>query len=68
LIDSTLASGVKSGYSFVATGTTSGYVVYANPTQTNTTGVRAFCSIADAVVRTNTAGITTCAGTETPLQ
>jgi prepilin-type N-terminal cleavage/methylation domain-containing protein len=68
LIDSTLASGTKSGYSFVAAGTTSGYAVWANPQHVNTTGVRAFCSVADAVVRTNTAGITTCAGSETPLQ
>ncbi len=68
LIDTTLASGTKSGYTFNAAGTSSGYAVWATPTQVNTTGVRGFCSVADAVVRTNTAPVTTCAGTETPLQ
>ena len=68
LIDSTLAGGTKSGYNFSATGTSGGYAVWANPVTVNTTGVRAFCSVADAVVRTVTAGVTTCAGTETPLQ
>jgi prepilin-type N-terminal cleavage/methylation domain-containing protein len=69
LIDSTLAGGTKSGYSFVAAGTTSGYAVWANPTQTNTTGVNSFCSVADAVVREIPGtSVSTCAGTETPLQ
>ena len=68
LIDTTLASGTKSGYTFAAAGSSAGYAVWANPQHVNTTGVRAFCSVADAVVRTNTAGISTCAGSETPLQ
>ena len=68
LIDSTLASGTKSGYSFVASGTTSGYAAWATPQHVNSTGVRAFCSVADAVVRTNTAPISTCVGSESPLQ
>jgi hypothetical protein len=34
----------------------------------NTTGVRGYCSVADAVVRTATAPVSTCAGSETALQ
>ena len=68
LIDTALAGGTKSGYSFNAQGTSSGYAAWANPQHVNTTGVRAFCSVADAVIRTNTAGISTCVGSETPLQ
>jgi len=74
LIDSQLATGTKSGYSFVMTGGTgtpsATYLQYANPLNVNTTGVRSFCSVADAVVRyTNTGtAMTTCAGTETPLE
>ncbi len=68
LIDSNLAGGSKSGYTFTASGTSSGYQANANPFQLNTTGVRSFCSVADAVVRVAGAGATTCAGTETPLQ
>jgi type IV pilus assembly protein PilA len=71
LIDSQLASGTKSGYSFVvnASGTpASNYTAVANPLTLNTTGVRSFCSVADAVVRYATSAMTTCAGTETPLQ
>ena len=68
LIDSTLAAGAKSGYTFSVQGTSGGYAAWANPQHVNTTGVRAFCSVADAVIRTNTAGISTCVGSETPLQ
>jgi type IV pilus assembly protein PilA len=72
LIDSQLASGTKSGYSFnvAVTGTNpaTNYAVWTNPLTQNTTGVRSFCSVADAVVRYNTTAMTTCAGTETPLQ
>jgi len=72
LIDSQLASGTKSGYTFTSTASggtpASSYVAYANPQTQNTTGVRSFCSVADAVVRYSTAALTTCAGTETPLQ
>jgi prepilin-type N-terminal cleavage/methylation domain-containing protein len=73
LIDSTLAAGTKSGYTFKAA--TSGsapsgaYYAYANPLTSNSTGVRSFCSIQDAVVRVaGTSAVSTCAGTETPLQ
>jgi type IV pilus assembly protein PilA len=72
LIDTQLSSGSKSGYSFSmvgATGTPSGsYATWANPITANQTGVRSFCSIADAVVRYSTASLSTCAGTEQPLQ
>ncbi|HLX84778.1 MAG TPA: prepilin-type N-terminal cleavage/methylation domain-containing protein [Terriglobales bacterium] len=69
LIDSQLASGTKSGYTFHSTGTSGSYYVYGNPVTSNSTGVNSFCSIQDAVVRkTGTAAVTSCAGTETPLQ
>ena len=66
--DTTLAAGTKSGYKFTVAGTSAGYAAWATPVQANTTSVRAFCSVADAVVRTNTAPINTCAGSEAPLQ
>jgi type IV pilus assembly protein PilA len=72
LIDSQLASGSKSGYTFTSTAASgtpaSNYVAFANPQTQNTTGVRSFCSVADAVVRYTNASLSTCAGTETPLQ
>jgi len=72
LIDSQLATGTKSGYSFqiAATGTSpsSNYAVWGNPLTQNTTGVRSFCSVSDAVVRYTTTSMTTCAGTEAALQ
>ena len=70
LIDTTLASGTKSGYTFGAAGTSSGYAAWANPVSLNTTGVNSFCSVADAVVRNagQSGSVSTCAGTETPIQ
>jgi type IV pilus assembly protein PilA len=72
LIDTQLASGTKSGYSFSANssgGPPAGtYATWANPLVPNQTGVRSFCSVADAVVRYSTVALTTCAGTENPLQ
>jgi prepilin-type N-terminal cleavage/methylation domain-containing protein len=71
LIDSQLATGTKSGYTFAvsASGTpASSYQAYANPQTQNTTGVRSFCSVADAVVRYSTSSMTSCAGTESALQ
>jgi prepilin-type N-terminal cleavage/methylation domain-containing protein len=73
LIDSTLAGGTKSGYTFAAVGTggtpAGAYSTWANPITNNSTGVRSFCSVQDAVVRvTGTSATTTCAGTEPPLQ
>jgi prepilin-type N-terminal cleavage/methylation domain-containing protein len=73
LIDSTLAAGTKSGYTFKTVGSggpPSGiYYAYANPITANSTGVRSFCSVQDAVIRVaGTSSVSTCAGTETPLQ
>jgi type IV pilus assembly protein PilA len=72
LIDTQLASGTKSGYSFQMTGVSgtpaSSYQAIGNPLTLNTTGVRSFCSVPDAVVRYATAALSACAGTETPLQ
>jgi prepilin-type N-terminal cleavage/methylation domain-containing protein len=72
LIDTQLASGTKSGYSFQMAGVSgtpaSTYQAIGNPITQNTTGVRSFCSVADAVVRYTTASLSSCAGTETPLQ
>jgi prepilin-type N-terminal cleavage/methylation domain-containing protein len=71
LIDTQLSSGLKSGYTFAMTSSgtpASSYSSSASPQTANTTGVRSFCSIADAVVRYSTAALTSCAGTETPLQ
>jgi len=73
LIDTTLASGTKSGYTFGAASSGSapsgGYSAWANPLTQNSTGVRSFCSVQDAVVRVvGTTAQSSCAGTETPLQ
>jgi len=72
LIDSTLASGTKTGYSFVLTGTSgtpnATYQFVASPLKPNQSGVRYFCSFADAVVRTSGAAISTCDYTVNPLQ
>jgi type IV pilus assembly protein PilA len=60
LVDSVLASGTKSGYSFTATGAggppASMYYATATPLTANQTGIRSFCSFEDAVVRVNPAG------------
>ena len=72
LIDTQLASGTKSGYSFAMTGSggppASVYQSTAAPLTANQTGVRYFCSFADAVVRYSAAVITTCDNTVQPLQ
>ena len=72
LIDTQLASGTKSGYSFSLAGVSgtpaSTYQVLASPLVANQTGVRYFCSFADGVVRFSTASIGTCDTTVTPLQ
>ena len=61
LIDNVLASGTKSGYTFVETPTASGgintqYVVITQPLTFNQSGVRNFCSVEDAVIRYGTNG------------
>ena len=70
LIDSTLAAGAKSGYTFSVQGTSGGYAAWANPVTLNGTGVNSFCSVADAVVRNagQSGSVSTCAGTENPIQ
>jgi hypothetical protein len=72
LIDTQLASGTKNGYTFAmsgASGTPAGaYQIIASPTIPNQTGVRFFCSFADAVVRSAVSAIATCDGSVTPLQ
>ena len=70
LIDSQLASGIRNGYSFTLTNVTgspsSTYSVIAAPVLTNYSGVRYFCSYADAVVRVSVTTISACDGTVSP--
>ncbi len=73
LIDSVLAAGSKSGYSFsmsASGGPPAGsYETDAWPGTANQTGVRYFCSVADGVVRYGAATFSSnCASTGTPLQ
>jgi type IV pilus assembly protein PilA len=60
LIDSVLAAGSKSGYTFAASSAggppATTYYARAIPTTLNQTGTRSFCSFEDAVVRVNPAG------------
>jgi len=76
LIDGVLASNGnpagagKSGYKYSAAGTATTYNAVADPLTVNTTGVRGFCSIEDAVVRfvaTGPIGPGNCAATVAPL-
>jgi prepilin-type N-terminal cleavage/methylation domain-containing protein len=76
LIDTVLGNSpyTKSGYSFNL-GNTSGtpvsaYTVAADPVVANQTGTKYFCSIADAVIRSNTATLVgaACTTTVSPLQ
>jgi prepilin-type N-terminal cleavage/methylation domain-containing protein len=70
LIDNALAQGTKSGYVFTlsnVSGTPSStYNFIANPVLWNYSGIRYFCSYADAVVRASTTTITTCDNTVSP--
>jgi type IV pilus assembly protein PilA len=72
LLDSVLAGGTKSGYSFGISNTNpapnAAYNVIAAPISVNLTGVRYFCSFADAVIRVSEATITTCDSTIPPQQ
>ena len=67
LIDTQLASGTRSGYSFTVTGVTGSpnatYNVIAAPQVWNYSGMRYFCSFADAVVRVSMSAISTCDST-----
>ena len=71
-IDGVLASGIKQGYTYTYTagGTTPtvSYTVTNTPSQANQSGVRAFCSFEDAVVRFQAvAPIAACDGTVSVL-
>ncbi|HEV2731501.1 MAG TPA: prepilin-type N-terminal cleavage/methylation domain-containing protein [Terriglobales bacterium] len=72
LIDTQLASGTKSGYSFFLSGTTGNpvatYQFRADPSAPNQTGVRYFCTFADGVPRVGASSLTTCDNTVAPLQ
>ena len=73
LIDSVLTLGTKSGYLFTATvvaGTPNvSYVAAGKPVTLNQTGIRAFCSFEDAVLRVDPtgAGVTTVTGCQALL-
>jgi type IV pilus assembly protein PilA len=71
LIDSQLATGTRGAYTFTlinVNGTpASNYNIIAAPVLQNYSGVRYFCSYADAVVRYSLTAITTCDGTVSPL-
>jgi type IV pilus assembly protein PilA len=72
LIDQSLASGMKSGYTFTLSNVSgtpaSVYNAIASPTQLNTSGTHYFCSFADAVVRVSSSAIATCDATVPPQQ
>jgi prepilin-type N-terminal cleavage/methylation domain-containing protein len=71
LVDTVLAAGTRSGYTFGIAGVTGTpsltYQITGSPTSSNITGIRYFCSFADGVVRTSMAQIATCDTTVTPL-
>jgi type IV pilus assembly protein PilA len=72
LLDTQLASGTKTGYTFTLTGVTgtpvATYEIIADPTVANQTGVRHFCSFADGVVRFAVTAISACDYSVPPLQ
>ena len=72
LIDTQLASGSKSGYSFTIGGLAgtpnATYAFRADPLSPNQSGVRYFCTFADAVIRVGSASLTTCSYSVSPLQ
>src|SRR5262252_5860382 len=72
LIDSQLASGTKSGYTFTMSGSTgtpnAAYQIRADPQVPNQTGIRYFCSFADGTIRYGNSSLTTCDSSATPLQ
>ena len=66
-----VAGAGKSGYSYAAAGTAISYNATASAIAQNTTGVKAYCSIEDAVVRFQLIGpiaVGACAATVSPLQ
>ena len=72
LIDTALAGGQRSGYSFTLTASSgtpnATYTFIATPSTVQYSGVRYFCSYEDAVVRVSMTGITTCDNTVSPQQ
>jgi prepilin-type N-terminal cleavage/methylation domain-containing protein len=70
----TPANSGKSGYTYTYASAAPGgginttYSVQSNPLSPNTTGVKSFCSIEDAVVRAQVGAIAACAPTINPLQ
>jgi len=72
LIDTVLAAGQRSGYTFqlsnVSGSPASSYNVIATPILWNYSGIRYFCSFEDAVIRESMTGISTCDNTVTPQQ
>jgi len=72
LIDSQLAAGTRNSYTFAMSNVTgspnSAYNIIAGPLLQNYSGVRYFCSYADAVVRVSMTAITTCDGNVPPQQ
>lgn len=72
LIDSALAGGTKSGYTFTlsnVSGTPAGsYTFTANPVLLSVSGTRYYCSNQDSVVRVSSSTISTCDGTVPPQQ
>jgi prepilin-type N-terminal cleavage/methylation domain-containing protein len=66
LIDSVLSAGTKSGYSFLAVGSTGtpqvAYTAAGSPVTLNRTGNRSFCSYEDAVLRVQPTGAAIAAG------
>lgn len=72
LIDTSLATGLKTGYTFTLTNVSgtpaAGYNIYASPTVPNNSGTHFYCSFADAVVRASTSAISTCDATVPPQQ
>lgn len=70
LIDTVLAAGQRSGYSFTLTNVTgtpnSSYNVIATPDVWDYSGMRYFCSYEDAVVRISMTAITVCDSTVPP--
>ena len=68
LIDSNLAGGTKSGYSFAPMNASStAYQFKADPLTPGTTGQRYFCTDTSAVIKYNTATVTDCSSTGTPI-
>ena len=70
LIDNVLATGTKSGYTFVltggapdASGVVQSYVINADPTKQDTTGIRHFFSNQSAVIRQAVGAAATAAST-----